>query len=203
MSELKESDLDANPIVQFERWFVEARENQSDRPESMTVATASADGTVSASVCLLKGFDQHGFVFFTNFNSRKGDQLRENPHVALCFFWAGLDRQVRIEGGAVKVTEEESDAYFATRPRGSQLGAWASDQSKVLMGGRGDLDARFHELESTYRDKPVPRPPHWGGYRVIPNLIEFWQGRDDRLHDRFAYRLRADAKDWVVERLSP
>ena len=203
MSELKESDLDANPIVQFERWFVEARENQSDRPESMTVATASADGTVSARVCLLKGFDQHGFVFFTNFNSRKGDQLRENPHVALCFFWAGLDRQVRIEGGAVKVTEEESDAYFATRPRGSQLGAWASDQSKVLMGGRGDLDARFHELESTYRDKPVPRPPHWGGYRVIPNLIEFWQGRDDRLHDRFAYRLRADAKDWVVERLSP
>jgi pyridoxamine 5'-phosphate oxidase len=203
MSELKESDVDANPIVQFERWFVEARENQSDRPESMTVATASADGTVSARVCLLKGFDQHGFVFFTNFNSRKGDQLRENPHVALCFFWPGLDRQVRIEGAAVKVTEDESDAYFATRPRGSQLGAWASDQSKVLMGGRGDLDARFRELESTYRDKPVPRPPHWGGYRVIPNFIEFWQGRDDRLHDRFAYRLRADAKDWVVERLSP
>jgi len=203
MSELKESDVDANPIVQFERWFVEARENQSDRPESMTVATASADGTVSARVCLLKGFDQHGFVFFTNFNSRKGDQLRENPHVALCFFWPGLDRQVRIEGAAVKVTEEESDAYFATRPRGSQLGAWASDQSKVLMGGRGDLDKRFEELSATYKDVPIPRPPHWGGYRVIPNLIEFWQGRTDRLHDRFAYRLRADAKDWVVERLSP
>ncbi|GAC1398338.1 MAG: pyridoxamine 5'-phosphate oxidase [Thermoanaerobaculia bacterium] len=203
MTELKESDLDPNPIVQFERWFADARTQQPDRPEAMTVATSSADGVVSARTSLLKGFDQHGFVFFTNYHSRKGEQISENPHVALLFFWPVPDRQVRIEGGAVKVTEEESNAYFATRPRGSQLGAWASEQSRVLVGGRGDLDARFRELETTYRDKPVPRPPHWGGYRVIPNLIEFWQARADRLHDRFAYRLRTDAKDWVIERLSP
>jgi pyridoxamine 5'-phosphate oxidase len=203
MAELKETDLDPNPIVQFERWFGEARERQPELPESMTVATCGEDGVVSARVCLLKAFDQHGFVFYTNYNSRKGDQIRENPHVALCFYWPILDRQIRIEGGAVKVTEEESNAYFATRPRGSQLGAWASDQSRVIIGGRGDLEGKFHELETTYRDKTVPRPPHWGGYRVIPNLIEFWQGRADRLHDRFAYRLRADAKDWVIERLAP
>jgi pyridoxamine 5'-phosphate oxidase len=203
MAELKETDLDPSPIVQFERWFGEAREAQTELPEAMTVATAGADGVVSARVSLLKAFDEHGFVFYTNYNSRKGAQIRENPHAALCFFWPVLDRQVRIEGGAVRVTEEESDAYFATRPRGSQLGAWASEQSRVIIGGRGDLDSKFRELETTYRDKTVPRPPHWGGYRVIPNLIEFWQGRPDRLHDRFAYRLRADAKDWVIERLSP
>ena len=203
MAELNEKDLDPNPFVQFERWFADARVQQPHLPEAMTVATASADGRVSARLSLLKGFDQHGFVFFTNYGSRKAEQIRENPHVALCFFWPGPDRQVRIEGAAVKVTEEESDAYFATRPRGSQLGAWASEQSRVLTGGRGDLDARFRQLESTYRDKNVPRPPHWGGFRVIPNLIEFWQGRADRLHDRFVYRLRADANDWVIERLSP
>ena len=203
MVELNESDLDPNPFVQFERWFADARAQQPHLPEAMTVATASADGTVSARMSLLKGFDQHGFVFFTNYGSRKAEQIRENPHVALCFFWPDPDRQVRVEGGAVKITEEESDAYFSTRPRGSQLGAWASDQSKVLVGGRGDLDARFRQLESTYRDKVVPRPPHWGGFRVIPNLIEFWQGRADRLHDRFVYRLRTDANDWVIERLSP
>jgi len=203
MVELSESDLDPNPIAQFERWFAEAKAQQPHLPEAMIVATASAAGSVSARMSLLKGFDQHVFLFFTNYGSRKAEQIRENPHVALCFFWPGLDRQVRLEGGAVKVTEEESDSYFATRTRGSQLGAWASEQSKVLMGGRGNLDARFHQLESTYRDKAVPRPPHWGGYRVIPTLIEFWQGRADRLHDRFAYRLRADARDWVIERLSP
>ena len=203
MTELKESDLDPNPYTLFERWFTEARDSQPQLPEAMTVATADAEGVVSARVCLLKAFDQHGFVFFTNYDSRKGAQISDNPHVAICFFWSVLDRQVRIEGAAVKVTEEESDAYFATRPRGSQLGAWASEQSRVIIGGRGELDQKFRELESTYRDKPVPRPPHWGGYRVIPNLIEFWQGRSDRLHDRFAYRLRSDAKDWVVERLSP
>lgn len=203
MAELKETDLDPNPIAQFERWFADARHAQPTLPESMSVATVAGDGVVSCRMSLLKSFDQHGFVFFTNYNSRKAEQISQNPHVALCFHWPVLERQVRIEGAAVKVTEEESDAYFATRPRGSQLGAWASEQSKVLVGGRGDLDARFHELEKTYVDKSVPRPPYWGGYRVIPNMIEFWQGRADRLHDRFAYRLRSDAKDWVIERLAP
>jgi pyridoxamine 5'-phosphate oxidase len=203
MAELKESDLDRSPIVQFERWFADAREKQLELPEAMTVATVGQDSVVSARVCLLKAFDQHGFVFYTNYNSRKGDQISENPHVSLCFWWPSLERQVRIEGAAVKVNEEESDAYFATRPRGSQLGAWASEQSRVLIGGRAELESRYAELETTYRDQVVPRPPHWGGYRVIPNFIEFWQGQPNRMHDRFAYRLRSDASDWVIERLAP
>jgi pyridoxamine 5'-phosphate oxidase len=200
-AELKESDLHPDPIAQFERWFAEAREKHSDLPEAMTLATCGADGIVSARVSLLKSFDQRGFVFYTNYNSRKGRQITENPRVSLSFYWPLLGRQVRVEGAAVKIEEEESDAYFATRPRGSQLGAWASNQSEVLMG-RGDLDAKFAELEALYRDKPVPRPPYWGGYRVIPTWIEFWQNRPDRLHDRFAYRLR-EPKDWIIERLSP
>ena len=151
---------------------------------------------------LLKGFDKRGFVFFTNYNSRKAAQLHENPRAAIVFWWQPFDRQVRIEGAVCRTTEEESTEYFATRPRGSQIGAWASEQSKVIAG-RGDLDARFEQLAATYKDRPIPRPPHWGGYRVIPILFEFWQGREDRLHDRFVYRLRADRKDWVIERLSP
>ena len=196
-----ESDLDPDPFAQFAKWFEDARGAQP-MPEAMTVATSAADGEVSARVSLLKSFDKNGFVFFTNYNSRKAAQLHDNPRAALVFWWQPLERQVRIEGAVCRTTEEESDAYFATRPRGSQLGAWASEQSKVIAG-RGDLDARFRELEATYKDQQIPRPPHWGGYRVIPVLIEFWQGRPDRLHDRFVYRLRNDAKDWVLERLSP
>ena len=198
---LLESDLDKNPFVQFARWFEEAKQKQPELPESMTVSTCGENGAVSSRVCLLKGFDEHGFVFYTNYQSRKGAQIAENPRVSLCFFWTALDRQVRIEGAVVKTTEQESDAYFATRPRGSQLGAWASMQSTVICG-RGDLDRRFAELEASYRERQIPRPPHWGGYRVIPLEIEFWQGRADRLHDRFVYRLR-EPKDWVIERLSP
>jgi pyridoxamine 5'-phosphate oxidase len=200
-SQLLESELDPNPFVQFERWFDDARRAQPQMPEAMTLATADAQGAVSARVVLLKSFDPRGFVFFTNYNSRKSCQLRENPRAALVFYWPTLERQVRVEGAVVKTTEEESDAYFATRPRGSQLGAWASDQSRVIAG-RGDLDERFRQMDSTYRDLPIPRPPHWGGYRLIPITIEFWQGRADRLHDRFAYRLR-EAKDWVIERMAP
>ncbi|HEY6139830.1 MAG TPA: pyridoxamine 5'-phosphate oxidase [Thermoanaerobaculia bacterium] len=199
--QLLEQDLDSNPFAQFGRWFADARAAQQPLPEAMTLATATADGAVSARVVLLKSFDEHGFVFFTNYNSLKGAQLHENARAALVFWWPPLERQVRIEGAVCRVTEQESDDYWATRPRGSQLGAWASEQSKVLAG-RGDLDERFEELSATYADRPIPRPPHWGGYRVIPTLLEFWQGRADRMHDRFRYRLR-DANDWVIERLSP
>jgi pyridoxamine 5'-phosphate oxidase len=200
--QLMESDLDPDPFVQFERWFDAATAASIPMPEAMTLATVSLDGEVSARTVLLKGFDHRGMVFFTNYNSRKAAQIHDHPRVSLLFWWQPLERQVRIEGAVVRTTEEESDAYWATRPRGSQLGAWASDQSKVIAG-RGDLDARFEELAAIYKDRPIPRPPHWGGYRVIPLLFEFWQGRADRLHDRFVYRLRSDAKDWVVERLSP
>ena len=199
--QLLESDLDPNPFVQFERWFEDAKRVQREMPDAMTLATADSDGAVSARIVLLKSFDARGFVFFTNYNSRKSCQLRDNPRAALVFYWPATERQVRVEGAVVKTTEEESDAYFATRPRGSQLSAWASDQSRVIAG-RGDLDERFHQMDSTYRDLPIPRPPHWGGYRLIPITIEFWQGRADRLHDRFAYRLR-EAKDWVIERMAP
>jgi pyridoxamine 5'-phosphate oxidase len=197
---LLETDLDKSPFAQFAKWFAEAKAAQPQLPEAMTVSTC-VENVVTSRVCLLKDFDERGFVFYTNYNSRKGAQLSENPRVSLCFFWAALDRQVRIEGAAVKTTAEEADAYFASRPRGSQLGAWASNQSSVVFG-RADLDQRFRELEATYKDRPVPRPPHWGGYRVIPLAVEFWQGRADRLHDRFVYRLR-EPKDWIIERLSP
>jgi pyridoxamine 5'-phosphate oxidase len=198
---LLESDLDKNPFLQFGRWFDEAKAATLPQPEAMTVATCGSNGVVTARVCLLKDFDDHGFVFYTNYNSQKGQQISENPRVALVFFWSTLERQIRIEGAAVKTTSEEADAYFETRPRGSQLGAWASSQSTVIPD-RGDLEHRMREMESNYRDRPVPRPPHWGGYRVIPVEFEFWQGRADRLHDRFVYRLR-EPKDWIIERLSP
>jgi pyridoxamine 5'-phosphate oxidase len=198
--ELLDNQLAPNPFTQFGKWYEDAAK-QHPMPESATLATADADGIVSARIVLLKSWDMRGFVFFTNYNSRKAEDLRVNPRAALVFHWPANERQVRIEGAAVRTTEEESDDYFATRPRGSQLGAWASNQSSVIAG-RGDLDASFRELEATYKDLPIPRPPHWGGFRVIPVLIEFWQGRSDRLHDRFVYRLR-ESKDWVIERLAP
>src|SRR5258708_5800601 len=187
MSQLVESALDPSPFVQFERWFEDAKRAQPDLPEGMTLATAGTDGSVSARVLLLKGFDQHGFVFYTNYNSLKASQLHENPRAAMVFWWPALERQVRIEGAVVKTAEEESDAYFATGAGGGRLGAWASDRSRVIAGG-GDLDGRCGKMEATYRDVTIPGPPHWGGYRLIPISIEFWQGRADRLHDRFIYR---------------
>ena len=198
---LNDSDLDPDPFAQFARWFDEAKAAVKELPECMMLATSSHEGEVSVRAVLLKSFDERGFVFFTNYNSRKSAQMHDNPRAALAFWWPSLERQVRIEGAVVRTTEEESDAYFATRPRGSQLGAWASEQSKVIAG-RGDLDQRFEELSKCYPEGTIPRPPHWGGYRVIPILFEFWQGRPDRLHDRFCYRLR-EASDWIIERLSP
>jgi pyridoxamine 5'-phosphate oxidase len=198
---LNETDLDPNPLIQFSRWFEDARAAIKDLPEGMILATSNHEGEVSGRAVLLKEFDERGFVFYTNYNSRKAAQIHDNPRAALTFWWPSMQRQIRIEGAIVRTTEDESDAYFATRPRGSQLGAWASEQSKVIAG-RGDLDARFEELSRCYKEGTIPRPPHWGGYRVIPIYFEFWEGRDDRLHDRFAYRLR-DAKDWIIERLSP
>src|SRR6266571_4165125 len=186
---LTKATVDENPIRQFERWFQElpARGVSEQDAISMTLATATKDGWTSARIVLLKSFDDEGFVFYTNYNSRKGEELAENPRACLLFYWSPVWRQVRIEGGVEKVSEEESDQYFHSRPLGSKLGAWASNQSEVI-GSREELEKRFDELGWEFGDN-IPRPPHWGGYRVRPERIEFWQGRENRLHDRLRYRL--------------
>ncbi len=198
--ELKEGDLKEDPIEQFRIWFDEAKASISDRPEAMTLATTGQDGRASARIVLLKDFDARGFVFYTNYNSEKGRELAGNPFAALVFWWPPLDRQVRVQGAVEKVSRAESEVYFATRPRGSQIGAWASEQSSVIAG-RGDLEQRAREMEHTYDKVEIPCPPFWGGYRVAPTHVEFWQGRSDRLHDRFCYHQTGD--NWSIERLSP
>jgi pyridoxamine 5'-phosphate oxidase len=196
---LSEAAAAADPIAQFNRWFDDAVAADLRHPNAMTLATVD-DGRPSARVVLLKSVDEHGFVFFTNFESRKGRELAANPAAALLFFWSELERQVRVDGTAEKVSPEESDAYFATRPYGSQIGAWASAQSEPIPS-REVLEARARELDARYEGGPVPRPGHWGGYRVAPVEIEFWQGRANRLHDRLRYRLAGGV--WTRERLSP
>ena len=166
----------------------------------MTLATATPDGRPSARVVLLKGFDERGFVFYTNYEGRKGEELEENPYCALVFYWAELERQVRVEGRVSRVPKRESDEYFGSRPRGSRLGAWASEQSRPV-GGREVLEERLRVLEAEYEAREVPRPPFWGGYRVEPEVIEFWQGRENRLHDRLVYRRSGGG--WGRERLQP
>ncbi|HTU92716.1 MAG TPA: pyridoxamine 5'-phosphate oxidase [Gemmataceae bacterium] len=198
---LSEADVDADPLHQFEKWFGQALAVQLPEPNAMTLATATPDGQPSARVVLLKAFDASGFTFFTNYDSRKGRELSANPRAALLLFWPELQRQVRIEGTVERVSEAESDAYFRSRPLGSRLGAWASGQSEVIAS-RDVLEQRVRELMQRFPDGDVPCPSHWGGYRVRPLAIEFWQGRPDRLHDRLRYR-RVQPDGWRLERLSP
>ena len=198
---LDESGADQNPIEQFRRWFDEALAADLHEPNAMTLATTTPDGHPSARMVLLKGFDERGFVFYTNYEGRKSRELEANPHCALVFYWGELERQVRVEGRASRVAEEESDAYFEGRPRGSQLGAWASEQSRPVRD-RGVLEERLRELEDEYEGRAVPRPPFWGGYRIEPRVIEFWQGRENRLHDRLVYR-RSEDGGWRRGRLQP
>ena len=198
---LSETGVKADPFQQFEHWFREALDSQLPEPNAMTVASATRDGRPSARTMLLKGFDHQGFVFYTNYESRKGGELDENPRAALLFTWLELERQVRIEGTVERVSEEESQAYFQSRPRGSQIGAWASPQSRVVPG-REVLETKVEELAETFKhDETLPRPPYWGGYRVIPAAIEFWQGRENRLHDRIRYTHTGSG--WKIERLAP
>jgi pyridoxamine 5'-phosphate oxidase len=198
---LDETTADPDPIRQFGAWYRDAEATSMREPNAMTLATASREGRPSARIVLLKGFDAQGFVFFTNYESRKGEELDQNPLAALVFHWRELTRQVRVEGRAGRISVEESDAYFQTRPRGSQLGAWASAQSQAIEG-REALEQRFKDLAATHEGRPIPRPPFWGGFRLTPDAIEFWQGRLDRLHDRFRYVLAEDGL-WTRKRLSP
>ena len=198
---LRRSDLDPNPIRQFANWFTAAIEADIRDVNAMSLATAGSNARPSVRIVLLKSFDQDGFVFFSNYESAKGKQLDVNPYAALGFYWIELDRQVRISGKVEKTSREESEAYFHSRPVGSQLGAWASRQSEII-DGRRVLDARMAEITERFRNKRIPLPPHWGGYRLKPDTIEFWQGRPNRLHDRFRYTRLADGS-WQIDRLAP
>jgi|SRR5215210_2900949 len=197
---LREADVDRDPIVQFQTWFENAIDAGLHEPNAMILATATRGGRTSARTVLLKGYDQQGFVFYTNYEGRKADDLEANPACALLFYWGELARQVRIEGRAVRLSGEASDTYFASRPRGSRIGAWASEQSRPIEN-RTVLEQRVRTLETEYEGREIPRPPFWGGYRVEPDTIEFWQGRENRLHDRLVYRREDGA--WRIERLQP
>ena len=197
---LSETRVESDPVAQFAQWYEHAQAAVKLLPDAVALATATRAGQPSLRVVLLKSFDGHGFVFFTNYRSRKGRELARNPQATLLFHWVELARQVRIEGRVEKLPVRESDAYFATRPRGSQLAAWASPQSAVIAG-RGPLERRVAAFARKYPDG-VPRPPHWGGYRLVPEAFEFWQGGEDRLHDRVLYR-RTRGGRWRIERLAP
>lgn len=221
---LRRADLETDPIAQFNRWFEQATSAKAsgrirklivtiyksfltffgaETPDvnAMTLATADKEGRPSARIVLLKGVDDRGFIFFTNYDSRKGHELTENPHGALVFYWPDLERQVCIAGGITKLPDPESEAYFKSRPRGSRIGAWASRQSEVVTD-RAELERKWQQLETQYPGEQVPKPPFWGGYILSPSRIEFWQGRPNRLHDRFRYTWQPD-KTWLIERLSP
>ena len=197
---LRKADLLEDPLAQFERWFDEARNGGLEEPNGMTLATVDAAGQPSARTVLLKGIDRRGLTFFTNLDSRKAHEIATNPKAALLFWWPPQARQVRFEGTIEAVGDDEADAYFASRPRGSQIGAWASAQSSVIAD-RAALEAAEAEIAARFADAEVPRPPFWGGYRLMPERVEFWQGRRDRLHDRLRFTRRADG--WTIERLAP
>ena len=198
---LLEADVNADPFIQFQTWFDAAVTAKLPEPNAMTIATATPDGIPSARVVLLKAVDVRGFVFFTNYNSHKAQELAANPQAALVFLWTEMERQVRIQGTVEKIALAESDEYYYSRPAGSRLGAWASEQSQVITD-RSVLEDRLAFLNAQHPDGDIARPEHWGGFRVIPTMIEFWQGRSSRLHDRLRYRLNK-ATGWTIDRLSP
>ncbi|MDE0042197.1 MAG: pyridoxamine 5'-phosphate oxidase [Candidatus Poribacteria bacterium] len=198
---LRESNAAENPFEQFELWFQQAVDAKIDLPDAMTLATASKDGLPSARIVLLRGFDERGLVFFTDYQSQKGQELAGNPHAALVFYWRELDRQIRVSGTVSTVSREESEKYFRSRPVGSQLAALVSNQSEVIPN-RQKLECRYKQLMETYRHKEVPLPSYWGGFRLLPDWFEFWQGRPNRLHDRLRYTHHTGG-GWKIERLSP
>ncbi|MEB3212669.1 MAG: pyridoxamine 5'-phosphate oxidase [Leptolyngbyaceae bacterium] len=201
VSTLEESDASADPVEQFERWWKDVLDAKVSEPNGMTLATVGADGRPSARIVLLKGFDHKGFKFFTNYTSRKGTELENHPYGAIVFWWEPLERQVRIEGTVERLTPEESDDYFERRPKGSRLGAWASPQSQVIEN-RQVLEDQQAEFEEKYGEtEDIPRPPHWGGFRLVPDRMEFWQGRSSRLHDRLCYTKTENG--WSRTRLAP
>ncbi|MEY3400544.1 MAG: pyridoxamine 5-phosphate oxidase [Cyanobacteriota bacterium] len=201
LKDLNENEIDKNPFIQFKIWFNQSVAAQLPEPNAMTLATCTPDGKPSARMVLLKDIDERGFVLFTNYKSQKGQEISVNPQAALVFWWAELERQVRIVGTVEKISSAQSDSYFEVRPPFSRLGAWASNQSEVIAN-RDVLEAQLIEFQRQYENQEVPRPPHWGGFRVIPQEIEFWQGRSSRLHDRLRYTL-VDNGNWKIERLSP
>ena len=198
--ELLEDRISPNPFEQFHWWFEEAVESKSGEPYACTFATSDTKGNVKARVVLMRGYDKNGFLFFTNYKSLKGQQLAENNKAAMHFFWPVLERQVSVEGTVIKASKEESDAYFNSRPREHQIGAWTSNQSEIIQS-RQQLEDRYAELVKQFEGKPVPRPEHWGGFLLVPTCFEFWQGRVSRLHDRICYKL--DNGHWTIARLSP
>ena len=197
---LLEKDVDADPIKQFQHWWNEALTSGIEEPNAMTLATSNSKGKPSARIVLLKGLSNEGFAFYTNYESRKGKELKENPYASLLFFWKELERQVRVEGTVTKVGEEKSNEYFFSRPALSKIGAWSSPQSTVIKS-RDYLEENILKYQQQFNDGIIPRPPHWGGYVVKPTLLEFWQGRPSRLHDRLQYALINDK--WIIERLAP
>jgi pyridoxamine 5'-phosphate oxidase len=195
-------DLDESPIQQWHAWYIEAAEAELPEPNAMAVGTIDAEGMPDSRIVLVRGFDDDGLTFFGNYNSAKGQQIDANPVASAVFPWIGLHRQVRVRGSIEMLPRHESDAYFASRPRDSQLGAWASPQSEVISG-REVLNERHAEFAEKFAGTEVLRPPHWGGWLIVPDVFEFWQGRPNRLHDRFRYRRDDNTQDWVIERLAP